>query len=150
MLTSVLVITELIAVSDGKNTQQKKMKIVFTDRTSMTISEKFCQINWLLIFILTILVCIGCAMLYSAAGANWDPWASRQSIRFGFGLVILISVSLVDIRFWMRQAYMIYILVFVLLGAVEFMGVIGMGAQRWIDLGWFQFQPSEIMKVALV
>ena len=119
----------LVAVSDGKNTQ-KKMKIVFTDRTSMTISEKFRQINWLLIFILTILVCIGCAMLYSAAGANWDPWASRQSIRFGIGLVILISVSLVDIRFWMRQAYMIYILVFVLLGAVEFMGVIGMGAQR--------------------
>ena len=89
----------LIAVSDGKNTQQKKMKIVFTDRTSMTISDKFRQINWLLIFILTILVCIGCAMLYSAAGANWDPWALRQSIRFGFGLVILISVSLVDIRF---------------------------------------------------
>ena len=126
------------------------MKIVTTERTSMTIADKVRQINWFLIFILTILVCIGCAMLYSAAGASWDPWASRQSIRFGCGLVILISVSLVDIRVWMRQAYIIYILVFISLIAVEFLGVIGMGAQRWIDLGVFQFQPSEIMKVALV
>ena len=126
------------------------MKIVTTERTSMTIADKVRQINRFLIFILTILVCIGCAMLYSAAGASWDPWASRQSIRFGCGLVILISVSLVDIRVWMRQAYIIYILVFISLIAVEFLGVIGMGAQRWIDLGVFQFQPSEIMKVALV
>ena len=126
------------------------MRIVTTERTSMTIADKVRQINWLLILILTILVCIGCAMLYSAAGGSWDPWASRQSIRFGCGLVILISVSLVDIRVWMRQAYIIYILVFMSLIAVEFLGVMGMGAQRWIDLGVFQFQPSEIMKVALV
>ena len=50
----------------------------------------------------------------------------------------------------MRYAYALYFLALGLLVAVEIMGVIGMGAQRWIDLGVIQLQPSEIMKITLV
>jgi rod shape determining protein RodA len=59
-------------------------------------------------------------------------------------------VALVDLRTWFRLAYPIYFLSLVLLIAVEVRGAIGMGAQRWIDLGIIQLQPSEIMKVAVV
>jgi len=65
-------------------------------------------------------------------------------------MVILLSVAVVDIRFWLRYAYVFYFLSLFLLAVVEVMGITGMGAQRWLDLGLFQLQPSEITKVTLV
>jgi len=100
---------------------------------------------------LTVLLAgIGFAMLYSAAGGDVNPWAERQLIRFvcGFGLVFI--VSLVDIRFWMRSAYFLYVVALGALIFVEGYGLVGMGAQRWLHLGWIQIQPSEIMKIALI
>jgi rod shape determining protein RodA len=120
------------------------------DDRSMTVGQKLWKVNWSLIFLLAALVGIGSAMLYSAADANWSPWANRQLVRFGIGFLLILIISMIDIRFWLRHAYTIYLLVFGLLIAVEIMGVIGMGAQRWINLGFVQMQPSEIMKIALV
>lgn len=121
-----------------------------TDQPRMTLSEKLWQVNWLMILLVAAICSIGFAMLYSAANGSFDPWASRQMIRFGVGFVILLAVALVDIRIWLRLAYPIYGLSLILLVAVEVMGEIGMGAQRWIDLGVIQLQPSELMKVAMV
>jgi len=126
------------------------MRIGEADGGSMSIGQKLGQVNWSLILFLAILTAIGCAMLYSAADASWSPWAERQLIRFGIGIFMMLIVAIVDIRIWLRHAYTLYLLVFGLLIAVEVMGIIGMGAQRWIKLGFIQMQPSEIMKVALV
>lgn len=126
------------------------MKIGSADRGPLTFGQKLWQLNWGLVLLLVILTAIGAAMLYSAASARWDPWASRQLFRFGIGLVLMLAVAVTDIRLWMRYAYKLYFLVLVLLIAVEVMGVIGMGAQRWINLGFIQLQPSEIMKITLV
>jgi rod shape determining protein RodA len=63
---------------------------------------------------------------------------------------VMLAVATVDLRFWMRSAYAIYACTFLLLVAVELRGAVGMGAQRWIDLGVIQLQPSELMKIALV
>jgi rod shape determining protein RodA len=71
-------------------------------------------------------------------------------VRFAFGLVVMLSVALVDVRIWLRLAYPFYAVSLLLLVLVEVMGFIGMGAQRWIDLGYFNLQPSELMKIALV
>ncbi|NKB19678.1 MAG: rod shape-determining protein RodA [Alphaproteobacteria bacterium] len=126
------------------------MRIGSADRGPMTVGQKLWQVNWSLILFIIILTGIGCAMLYSAGDASWNPWAKRQLIRFGIGLCLMIMVAVTDIRNWMRHAYTLYFLVLGLLVAVEVMGVIGMGAQRWIDLGVIQLQPSEIMKITLV
>jgi rod shape determining protein RodA len=126
------------------------MRIGAADRGPMTIGQKLWQVNWSLVLFLIILTGIGCAMLYSAGEGSWNPWAKRQIIRFGIGLFLMIMVAVTDIRSWMRHAYTLYFLVLGLLIAVEVMGVIGMGAQRWIDLGVIQLQPSEIMKITLV
>ena len=120
------------------------------DDGHLTLGQKLWQISWSLVFLLILLCAIGFAMLYSAASGEWDPWASRQMIRFSIGLVLMIAVAVTDIQVWMRYAYTLYFLVLCLLVAVEVMGEIGMGAQRWIIIGFIQIQPSEIMKITLV
>jgi rod shape determining protein RodA len=112
--------------------------------------QKLGQINWAMVLLVSLVAAVGFVMLYSAAGGHFDPWADRQMARFGVGLVLMISVAVIDLRIWLRYAYLIYAGALVLLVAVEIAGEIGMGAQRWIDLGFFQLQPSELMKVALV
>ena len=74
----------------------------------------------------------------------------RQIVRFGVGLVILLTFAMVDIRVWMNVAYPFYIATIGLLLVVQFAGTFGKGAERWIDLGVVQIQPSELMKLALV
>jgi rod shape determining protein RodA len=120
------------------------------DDGPQTIGQKLWQINWSLVLLLILLASIGFAMLYSAASGEWDPWASRQMIRFAIGLILMILVAITDIQIWMRYAYTLYFLVLGLLVAVDVMGEIGMGAQRWINIGFVQIQPSEIMKITLV
>jgi len=115
-----------------------------------TLGQKLWQVSWTLVLLLCVLAAIGFAMLYSAAAGKWDPWASRQMIRFAAGAALMIAVAVTDIRIWLRYAYSLYAVVLALLVAVEVMGEIGMGAQRWINLGVVQLQPSEIMKITLV
>jgi len=115
-----------------------------------SLGRKILNIHWLFILLICLTAVIGVMMLYSAANGNVDPWASRHLLRFCVGLMALIAVALVDIRFWLRYAYFFYAVALSLLIAVEFGGTIGMGARRWIDLGYFQLQPSELMKIAIV
>lgn len=119
-------------------------------RGDMTITEKLWQIPWSLVLLLCVIASVGFLMLYSAANGNMDPWASRQMLRFGIGMALLITIALTDVRLLMRYAYIAYGIALVLLIAVEVKGSIGMGAQRWIDLKVIQLQPSEVMKVSLV
>jgi rod shape determining protein RodA len=126
-----------------------------SDRFSREDGERgllanFFEINWGLVILITIVCCIGFAMQYSAAGGSMEPWAGRQMMRFAAGLVLMVAVALVHLRWWFLLAYPIYGVGLLLLVAVEVFGRIGMGAQRWIDLGIVQFQPTELMKFGLV
>ena len=119
-------------------------------RRQMTIREKLWRVQWSMLLFIGLIAAFGFVVLYSAAGGDLDPWASRQMVRFAFGIAVLIVVAVVDIRFWLRHAYSLYALALLLLVVVEVAGRIGMGAQRWISVGVLNFQPSELMKVALV
>ncbi len=103
--------------------------------------------------VLTLLILMGgfsIVMLYSAAGGSWSLWAQPQAMRLLISFFMLGLIALTPIQFWYRQAYTLYIVSLILLIAVEVMGSIGMGAQRWIDLYFIRLQPSELMKLALV
>ncbi|MBI2254341.1 MAG: rod shape-determining protein RodA [Proteobacteria bacterium] len=116
----------------------------------ISLGEKLLQLNWSLVLLVTAVASIGFAMLYSAAHGSADPWMNAQIKRFALGVVGMLLLGLIDLRYYMRFAYLFYGLAFVLLVYVEFLGEIGMGAQRWINLGFMQLQPSEMMKIALV
>jgi rod shape determining protein RodA len=122
----------------------------FYKTPEMTVGEKLAEVNWGLIALLAAIACVGFVMLYSAANGSLQPWALRQMVRFAAGVVLLVGLALVDLRFWLRYAYAIYGGALALLVAVEIAGDIGMGAQRWISLGVLNLQPSEVMKVALI
>lgn len=115
-----------------------------------SILQKLRFINWGLIVLIVMFAGVGFMALYSAAGGNMEPWASKQMTRFAVFMVGLVIIALVDLRLWYRAAYPLYGICLVLLIIVEVMGHIGMGAQRWINLGFIQIQPSELMKICLV
>jgi rod shape determining protein RodA len=119
-------------------------------RGDMSVGEKLFQISWSFVFWLCCIATFGFVMLYSAANGNLQPWAWPQMVRFGIGLGLLVGISIIDVRTLMRYSYVFYGVVVVLLIIVEIEGVIGGGAQRWIDLGFINLQPSELMKPAIV
>ena len=119
-------------------------------RPEQSLAVKLVNVNWMLVVLVTSIACVGFAMLYSAANGSWQPWAERQLLRYAVAALLMLAVAVVDIRLWLRAAYTFYALTFLLLIAVQVRGAIGMGAQRWIDLGLIQLQPSEFMKIALI
>jgi rod shape determining protein RodA len=116
----------------------------------LTLADRVRGINWGLVLLLCVIAVVGFAMLYSAANGNWQPWASKQMARFAVAFIPMLGAALIDIRHWFKISYWLYGLALVLVVAVDLRGVVGMGAQRWIDLGVIQLQPSELMKIALV
>jgi rod shape determining protein RodA len=118
-------------------------------RSEMTLREKLWHISWSFILLVTLVCSVGFLTLYSA-GNGVNPWAVSQLMHFLVGMAVLVMVALVDIRSWMRWSYALYGIGLILLLAVEVRGSVGMGAQRWIDLGFIKLQPSEVMKVTLV
>jgi len=116
----------------------------------LTLGEKLSNMNWMLVLLITAISGVGFLMLYSAANGDIYPWAVRHAMRFGVCLTAMLLIALIDIRFWVRIAYVAYAAALIMLIMVEVMGEIGMGAQRWINLGVIQLQPSELMKIALV
>jgi rod shape determining protein RodA len=119
-------------------------------RRAMTLGQKLWQVNWILVLILSALSAIGFAMLYSASNGQLSPWADKQMLRFVFGFFAMIGIAIIDIRLLMRSAYTLYGIALILLFVVNLQGTVGMGAQRWLGLGFFQLQPSEVMKLTLV
>lgn len=117
---------------------------------SSALSSKIKQLNFGLLLLVTVMCGIGVAMLYSAANGNMAPWATKHIERYLVGLILIIVITLINLRLLLRSAYLLYALNLVLLIAVEFVGDIGMGAQRWIDLHFIKLQPSEFMKIVLV
>ena len=118
--------------------------------TSFDLGAKVWQVNWLYVALLCALAGIGYVALFSAAGGAPEPYAARHVLRFATGLVLMIGIALVDIRFIARLAWPSYLVSLVLLVLVMRYGHAGKGAQRWLDLGGLQVQPSELMKIALV
>lgn len=117
---------------------------------NLSIPEKLRLVSWPMLLLITLVASVGFMSLYSAAGGHMDPWAGKQMLRFGIGMCGLIIVAMIDIRFWLKIAYPAYVLGVLLLIYVDIRGHIGMGAQRWINLGFIQLQPSEVVKITTI
>lgn len=116
----------------------------------MMIPAPLRALPWSMLLTVIAITTLGLATLYSAAGGHMTPWASNQAVRFTLLFSGMFVLSLVPVSFWLRFAYPFYGVTLALLLVVELFGKIGMGAQRWIDLGIIRIQPSEFMKLAIV
>ena len=114
------------------------------------LASRLAQIPPALVVSIIAVACVGFTALYSAAGGHWDPWAKQQAIRFAIGLVGMLFIACLDLKWVFRFAYQFWFICVGLLVVVEAAGVVGMGARRWIDLGPLNLQPSDLMKVAVV
>jgi rod shape determining protein RodA len=119
-------------------------------KTVPTGIRKVLFLNWGLVLLLVAVASMGFLMLYSVAGGSLEPWAEPQIKRFALGLALMFAIAFVPIWFIRNMAGVAYAISVLLLLAVEFFGEVGMGAQRWIDIGPIRLQPSELMKITLV
>jgi len=112
--------------------------------------NRLAYINLPIIILLIAIASIGFLMLFSVAGGSIEPWAKVQMIRFSIGFFLMLLIAFIPIWFWRNISGLAYFISIILLLAVEFFGVSGMGAVRWIDLGFMRLQPSEVTKLTVV
>lgn len=122
----------------------------YTVKHTPTGLRKILYLNWPLAILLATVCGVGFLMLFSVAGGSFSPWAEPQMKRFGLGLALMIGVAFVPIWMWRNLSGLAYGVSFALLLAVAFVGESRKGSQRWLDLGFVDLQPSELMKITLV
>ena len=116
----------------------------------MSLGERFSRMSPLLTAVVAAILIYSLIMLYSAGGGSWQKYAVPQMLKIAFGFAVFLAVSLSNIKMWIRWAYVYYALALALVVMVFFVGHSGMGAQRWLNLGFFTIQPSEFIKMTLV
>ena len=119
-------------------------------QSSLGLKDKIFSFDYVLVISILILGIISMFAMYSTDGGEFKYHTSSHILRFCvfFGLFFLIS--LVQIRFWHSQSYIIYIFFFLLLVGVKYFGLTSSGSKRWLDLYVMNLQPSELMKIGLI
>ena len=114
------------------------------------IRDKFFDLDFILFFSILILGIISIFAQYSSSGGQWASHSINHAVRFVVFFLFFISISLVNISFWNRFSFVIFIFFILLLLAVKFFGLQSQGSRRWINLFVFILQPSELMKIGII
>ncbi|MBA4148898.1 MAG: rod shape-determining protein RodA [Verrucomicrobia bacterium] len=124
------------------------------------LNERGKQVDIPLVLAILALMCIGVTFIFSAAYANesarnlplFHQLYFRQVLWYTIGVGAALFLCFVDYRSWARWSFVGYwlIIIVLLLVLIPGIGVTRFGARRWIDLGFFQFQPSEFAKIAII
>lgn len=114
------------------------------------VPRQFLALPWAALLLVLSIGGFGLVVLYSAAGGSLTPWALGQGVRFLMFLGLALVLSRVPLRIWEQAAFPLYAAIALMLVAVEAIGGISGGSQRWLDLGVIRLQPSELMKVGIV
>ncbi len=112
------------------------------------------RMDWNFALVIFALNLIGLINLYSATHGIHEDGSERlfwtQLVWLAGGWSVYIVMTLVDYRHFIRLAYVFYVLNLGALVGVMLFGKVSLGAQRWLDLGFFRYQPSETMKLVMV
>ena len=118
--------------------------------SSISIRDKILSLDYILVISILILGIISMFAMYSTDGGEFKYHTNSHIIRFFIFFGLFFFISLIQIRFWHNQSYLIYITFFLLLLGVKYFGLTSSGSQRWLDLYFMNLQPSELMKVGLI
>ena len=116
----------------------------------MSFSEKLTRFSWVLFVPMCLVLIVSEFILYSAGGGAWKPFALPQLLKIIVGFGVFFIAAFTNIKLWIKSANIIYAIALILIILVTFVGHTGMGAQRWLNLGFMHIQPSEMFKMALV
>ncbi|HVI02150.1 MAG TPA: rod shape-determining protein RodA [Enhygromyxa sp.] len=109
------------------------------------------SIDWVIVLLTAGIVTLALINLNSAEGGGWSGPLIRDQMMFvGMGTVLMIGAASIDYRVYYRAAYPIYAIGVGLVLLVTIVGTTMNKAERWLDIGFVRFQPSELMKLALV
>lgn len=121
-----------------------------SNASMMTFSEKLSRFSWGMFVPMCLVLTLSIVVLYSAGGGAWRPFALSQLSKIVAGFLVFWFAAFSNIKLWIKSAYVIYAIALIMIVLVTFVGHTGMGAQRWLNLGFFHIQPSELIKIALV
>jgi rod shape determining protein RodA len=114
------------------------------------IRAKWRSLDPVLLLVSLALSALGILAVYVAGADAREIYAMNQAFGFAVGLAAAVPLALIDYRVWQRYLRPIYVLVLLMLLTVLVMGVAAGGAQRWVDIGPVQVQPSEFAKLGVV
>ncbi len=117
---------------------------------NLSYLDRLKKINYIIIFLIFILFGFGLLSLLSVAEGNFNLWPLRHFYRFLIGLLILFCLSIIDIKYVFKFAYIVFFLNVIVLALIPFIGTESFGATRWIKIGGISIQPSEFVKYTLI
>ncbi len=92
----------------------------------------------------------GLIMQFSASGGDIFLFAAPQALRLALGFILMLAIAATPPRLLYSLSFPVYGFCLLLLVAVAAVGVMGLGAQRWVGIGFFNLQPSELMKIGII
>lgn len=132
------------------------MKFEIAGRGGLQVEERnfFSRLDLNFAFVIFALNLIGMINLYSATHGLFHRDKTElfwmQGVWLTAGWLIYFGVTLLDYKIFVRMSYILYTINLAALLAVDVIGKVSLGAQRWLDLGFFRYQPSETMKLIMV
>jgi len=115
-----------------------------------SLKDKIVDLDFVLIFLVFLLGIISICAMYSTEQGNFGYYTKSHFYRFFSFFTMFLLFSFFGINFWQKTAYLFYLIILLLLLAVDFYGVSSSGSKRWINLFFINLQPSELMKIAII
>ena len=122
----------------------------YISKGNQSLVDKFLALDFTLIFLILLLGTISVFAMYSTEQGTFGYYTQSHLYRFCVFFITCIIIAFFRIQLWFKSAYLFYLIILVLLFAVDFYGVTASGSKRWINLFFINLQPSELMKVALI
>ena len=119
-------------------------------KDNLRLRDKIFALDFQLIFLILLLGVVSLFAMYSTEQGKFGYYTQSHLYRFITFFSVFLVISFFRVDFWFKSTYLFYLIVLILLFAVEFYGITASGSKRWINLLFINLQPSELMKVALI
>ena len=122
----------------------------YFQKKNLNIIDKILAFDFTLLFLILLLGVISLFAMYSSERGSFLYHTQSHLYRFSIFFLFFIIISFFNINYIYKSAYVFYLIILILLFAVDSFGITASGSKRWINLFFINLQPSELMKVSLI